>query len=165
MNKLSKTFYEKLNDFDVAMLVTRTQDGDLRSRPMAVAGAQDGGGVYFATSLDTEKVDEVEDFAQVNVSAQKKGVYLSASGKAEVVRDEAKIKELWSDTWRVWFPEGPQDPKLTLLHVQPSQGEYWDMRGTDALRFVLEAGRALLNEEPIQEDTIEHQKVDFSQAS
>jgi general stress protein 26 len=163
--KATDTFYDKINDFDIAMLVTRAESGELRSRPMAVAGVQEGGGVYFVTSIDAEKVDEVEDFAQVNISAQKKGVYLSASGKAEIVDDQSKINELWSKSWKVWFPKGPEDPKLTLMRVEPSKGEYWDMRGADALRFAFEAGRALINGEPIKEDIVEHQKVDFSQAN
>ena len=40
---------ELLEDFDAAMLVTRTGAGQLRSRPMAVADIERGGTMWFVT--------------------------------------------------------------------------------------------------------------------
>ena len=52
--------------------------------------------------------------------------YLSISGRAEVVKDKAKIEELWSPVLKAWFPEGLDDPHLCLLKIPVEQAEYWD---------------------------------------
>ena len=52
--------------------------------------------------------------------------YVSISGRAEVVRDPAKMEELWSPVLKAWFPDGLEDPHLCLLKVTAEQAEYWD---------------------------------------
>ena len=51
---------------------------------------------------------------------------MSVSGRAEIVRDKAKIQEKWSEPLRAWFPEGKDDPQIALIRVHPVRGEYWD---------------------------------------
>jgi general stress protein 26 len=51
---------------------------------------------------------------------------VSVSGKAEIVTDQAKVKELWSEGLRTWFPKGQDDPEIGLIRVHPQGGEYWD---------------------------------------
>src|SRR3954464_7761859 len=38
--------------------------------------------------------------------------YVSLSGSARIVKDAEKLKELWSEAFRVWFPAGLDDPEL-----------------------------------------------------
>ena len=54
--------------------------------------------------------------------------YMSVFGTAEVIDDMAKKKELWSPIAKAWFPEGVEDPDLTVLKVKPSEGYYWDTK-------------------------------------
>ena len=63
-----KHLIELIKDFDNAMLVTRAEDGGLRSRPLAIAEMQDSGLLYFATSVESGKAHEVEADPNVNVS-------------------------------------------------------------------------------------------------
>ena len=46
--------------------------------------------------------------------------------RAEVVRDRAKIEELWKPQLRAWFPEGVETPDIALLKVSVERAEYWD---------------------------------------
>ncbi|RYZ23644.1 MAG: MFS transporter [Chitinophagaceae bacterium] len=39
---------------------------------------------------------------------------------------ENKMKELWQPALKAWFPEGKEDPELTIIKVTPTKGEYWD---------------------------------------
>jgi general stress protein 26 len=131
-----------INNFKTAMLVTRTADGALRSRPLAVAECGSDGTIYFATSSESGKVNELEDDARVNVTMQNDNQYVSLTGLGEIVDDRALVERLWSEAWKVWFPEGKDDPSLRILVVHPDMAEYWDNSGTDGLRYVLEAARA-----------------------
>lgn len=45
-----------IREYSTGMLCTRTRDGQLRSRPMAIACVEDNGDVWFASSIDTPKV-------------------------------------------------------------------------------------------------------------
>ena len=43
-----------------------------------------------------------------------------------MVKDRAKIEELWNPILKAWFPEGLDDPSLCLLKVTVEEAEYWD---------------------------------------
>lgn len=164
---MTETQAERLDEliarFSHAMLVTRAHDGTLRARPMAIAEHHDEAGLYFSTDRGSEKIDEIEAEAQVAVTMQGDGRYLSLSGRAEPVTDRRLIEKLFSPSWKLWFPEGPGDPNLVLLRVVPSHGEYWD-RGTsrNRLRFVVEAGKALAEGRTVDESKLSgHGKVNL----
>jgi len=155
-------FRELLEDFDHAMLVTRNAQGELRSRPMAVADIQPGGELWFITERHSGKIDEITKDSHVNVAMQSKFKFVSISGTATPVIDQAKVAELWNEAWRVWFPGGKDDPTLVLLKVHGEIGEYWDNSGTSGIRYLIEAGKAYLSGErprEVESDPKVHGKV------
>ena len=54
--------------------------------------------------------------------------YVSVSGRASVVEDDARKKRMWSKFAQAWFPGGPEDPDLALIRVQIEEAEYWNVR-------------------------------------
>ena len=126
-----------VKDIDFCMLTTADQDGTLRSRPMSTQQAEFDGDLWFFTAANTAKVEEVQRDHHVNVSYSdpEKNCYVSVSGTAQVMRDQAKINELWSPVLRAWFPKGPDDPNLALLKVTVNQAEYWDDTFISFLEF------------------------------
>jgi general stress protein 26 len=136
--------HDLLTEFGVAMLVTRTADGSLRARPMALAQAEPNGTLWFASDRHSGKVDELESDGHVAVTMQSKMKFVSLSGRATTVDDRAKLAELWKVEWSVWFPGGKDDPNVVLLRVDGSAGEYWDNSGASGVKYLLEAGKALL---------------------
>lgn len=162
MNEQIKDFYERLEEFDTAMLVTHATDGELRARPMSMADVGENGELWFVTELDSAKVDEIIADSRVNISLQDDDKYLSISGRAIIVRDRAKIEELWNETWKVWFPDGQDDPNLALLKIDATEGEYWDMEGMNKLKYLFEAGKALATGTQLEMDNDDmHNKVDL----
>jgi general stress protein 26 len=123
-----KKLAELIKDIDFAMLTTVEPDGSLRSRPMSTQQREFDGDLWFFTSADTPKVEEVEREHNVCVAYARpdKQHYVSVSGKARLVRDRAKIEELWNPAYKAWFPEGLDDPQLALLKVSAEKAEYWD---------------------------------------
>jgi general stress protein 26 len=128
---------ELIEDIDFCMLTTVDADGALRSRPMSTQQAEEDGDLWFFTSAQTGKVDEVAADSRVNVSyaAKQKARYVSVSGTAEVFRDRAKMKELWNPILKAWFPKGLDDPDLALLKVTVEQAEYWEDSSSSMVRF------------------------------
>jgi len=103
-------------------------DGTLHSRPMSTQRVETDGDLWFFTRASAPKVGEIEREHQVNVSYAKPGDqrYVSVSGRAVVVRDRAKIEELWNPVLKAWFPKGLEDPDIALLKVSAERAEYWD---------------------------------------
>jgi len=122
---------EKLKGFlegiDFAMLTTFA-DGKLHSRPMSTQELDENGDLWFFTSDDSRKIEEIERDNRINVaySDPDGNTYVSVFGTAEVIEDRAKIEELWSPIYKAWFPEGINDPKVCLLRVSVEDAEYWD---------------------------------------
>lgn len=131
-NKTREEAIEKLNDLikdiDFAMLTTIDTDGVLRSRPMATQKAEFDGDLWFFTSDKTHKTEEIDKDSRVNLSFANpdENAYVSVSGAAEIVKDKAKMEELWNPVLKAWFPKGLDDPTICLLKVTAEQAEYWD---------------------------------------
>jgi general stress protein 26 len=133
---------EKLNglikDIDFAMLTTVDTDGVLRSRPMSTQEAEFDGTLWFFTSDKTHKVEEIERDNRVNASyaEPKDNVYVSVSGMASIVKEKAKMEELWNPILKAWFPKGLDDPNICLLKVDVEQAEYWDSPSSTLVQIV-----------------------------
>ena len=159
MKETKSHLFDVLEHFDTAMLCTRQPDGTLRARPMAVAEAQRNGDLWFVTSVETGKIDEVLNDSGVVAAFQSKTRYLSISGRAEIVGDETLIARLWQEAWREWFPQGKDDPRLVLIHVRATEAEYWDRSGAKGLRHVFDAAKAALKGERADGRDEEHGRV------
>ena len=73
-------------------------------------------------------MDEVGKEHQINLSYSEPDdqLYVSISGRANLVRDKAKAEALWQPALKAWFPKGVEDPDLALLKVEVEKAEYWD---------------------------------------
>ncbi|HXG84688.1 MAG TPA: pyridoxamine 5'-phosphate oxidase family protein [Pyrinomonadaceae bacterium] len=127
-----------VEDIEFAMLTTVDTDGVLRSRPMATQKAEIDGDLWFFTNDKTHKAEEIERDNRVNVSyaEPKDNVYVSVSGAAEIVRDKAKMEELWNPILKAWFPDGLETPGICLLKVNVEQAEYWDSPSSALVQVV-----------------------------
>jgi len=120
---------EIVKDIDFCMLTTIDENGDLHSRPMSVNGEIDpDGDLWFFTYGSSHKVVEIEKTPKVNASFANPGDYrfVSISGTAELVRDRAKIEELWKPQFKAWFPNGTDEPDIALLRINVEKAEFWD---------------------------------------
>jgi len=159
-----KKLAEMIKDIDFAMLTTVAEDGTLHSRPMSTQRVEFDGDLWFFTRASAPKVGEIEGEHRVNVSYAKPEDqrYISVSGRAVVVRDRAKIEELWSPELKAWFPEGPEDPDLALLKVSAERAEYWDSPAS-AVAHALSFVKAIVTGTPANPG--ENEKIELKQSA
>lgn len=149
---------ELIEGIDIAMLTTVGPDGWLVSRPLSTQAASfDGERLWFFTEADSPKVAEIRRRKKVNLGYASKdaNTYVSVAGEARVVRDRARIRALWSDAMKAFFPKGVDDPNLVLLEVAVRSAEYWTGPRTGIgklLAFV--AARVTKKEEVMGENRI-----------
>lgn len=121
-----ETLHDLIEDIEIAMMTTRRPDGHLVSRAMATQKRAPGADIWFVTSQDTMKLEELEGDPHVNLSYYKDRTreWISVSGIATLSRDRATIGKLYARDWKAWFPEEgdprhgtPDDPRLVLIGV------------------------------------------------
>ncbi|HEY4162631.1 MAG TPA: pyridoxamine 5'-phosphate oxidase family protein [Dongiaceae bacterium] len=150
--------YDIIKDFNNALLVTLS-NGRSHARPMAVAEIRRDGDVFFATSLQSPKIAEIEANPEVIVTFQSGSQFASISGNAEIVRDRALVDKLWSEAWKVWFPGGKSDPTLCLIRVDAREGEYWDNAGAQGIKNAYKMAKAYMQGKTPGIDEKQHAKV------
>jgi len=133
-----KKLGELIKDIRIAMLTTVDENGSLHSRPMATQEAEFNGDLWFFTDSTTPKVREVAREHQVNISYAQPddNRYISVSGTAEIVKDKAKMEELWNPALKAWFPKGLEDPNIVLLKTRVEKAEYWDFPSSTLVQLV-----------------------------
>ena len=118
-----------IKDARIAMLTTVSADGSLVSRPMGVQDVDFDGDLWFFAEEGSHKVHEVEGGSPANAAFSDSTAWVSVSGRAEVVRDRAKIAELWGASAEAWFPDGPETPGVVLVVLRGETAEYWHAKG------------------------------------
>lgn len=158
-NQNIKKIGELIAGIDIAMLTTAGEDGRLFSRPMATQKVDFDGDLYFFTYDNSPKSVEIQHDAQVNVaySHPSKNDYVSVSGHAQIVHDQAKMKELWNPIYNAWFPQGLETPHIALLKVTAESAEYWDSPSGLVASVIALAQNALGGEKKIGD----HAKVEL----
>jgi general stress protein 26 len=111
----------------VGMLTTRFTGG-LRARPLEARTDRYTGIIWFVIDSRGTKDDEIN--AENNIGLvfidEDSCAYLSITGSASVICDPAKAREIWKKTDDVWWPDGPNDPNVRVLRVEPITAELWD---------------------------------------
>ena len=112
--------------------------GSAAARPMNVRKVDDQGNLWFLSADDSHKNDELAHDPRVTLYFQGSphSDFLQLNGRATVSRDKAKIKELWEPVIKTWFTEGIDDPRITVIKVEPSDGYYWDTKHGNAIASV-----------------------------
>jgi general stress protein 26 len=156
----TERFKELVEDIDFAMLTTRDEQGKLVSRPMSTRQMDEHGDLWFFTAEDTKKVAEAEEhqvgLAYADVKAQR---YVSVAGRASVVHDDAKMKELYSPALDIWFEQGLETPGIALLKVSPVEAELWEPAHG---KLVMAASmlKALVTKDTPDDDTTNHARIE-----
>lgn len=89
--------------------------------------------LYTATSKDTHKTEDVEQnpYTHILLGYEGEGVgdeYVEIEGKV-IESDDKSIKEkVWNEHLEPWF-DGPEDPKLVILQINPEQIRLMNKKG------------------------------------
>jgi general stress protein 26 len=104
-------------------------------RPMSVREVDDAGAIWFLSASDSYKNQELaaDPATTLYFQADAHAGFLALDGRAEVLTDRARIKDLWNFMLRTWFTEGEDDPRITVIRFVPESGYYWDNKHGNAV--------------------------------
>jgi general stress protein 26 len=110
----------------------------ISARPMTVQKVDDAGNLLFLSATDSKTDAEIKGDALVHLFFQgsKYSDYLNVYGIATLSQDKTLIKELWNPILKTWFTEGEDDPRISVISVEPTEVYYWDNKHGNAVAFV-----------------------------
>ncbi len=117
-------------DGQIGMLCTFTADNAMDTRPMGTLQVAADGTLYFFSQKDSHENQQIlaNPAVQLIYANPSKNEYMSLDATASISHDQPKIDELWMPLCKAWFPEGKDDPRITLITVTVNGGRYWDTK-------------------------------------
>lgn len=156
--------WELIKDTRFGMLTHRHSDGQLHSHPLTTQNksVDEGATLYFFVPKDGDIARHVASDASVNVAYANTDAdsYVSVTGNASLLEDQAKKEELFTAMAKAWFPAGVTDPNLGLLAVRILDAEYWDVDDSKMVQLFKMAKAAITGETP--KNLGEHKKLNVS---
>ena len=134
----TQKIWDLIRNEHTAVLVTVGTDGSLDSRPMGCVQKEFDGTLWFLTFKESPKILEIAENQHALVSYARPSDYefISISGRARIVDDRAQVHALWSEGFRVWFPDGPESPNIALLALDVEVAKAWT-KPASALTYAL----------------------------
>ncbi|WP_046176013.1 pyridoxamine 5'-phosphate oxidase family protein [Domibacillus indicus] len=89
--------------------------------------------LYTATSKDTHKTEDIEQnpYTHILLGYEGEGIgdtYVEIEGKVTESDDEGMKEKVWNEHLEPWF-DGPEDPKLLILKIDPEQIRLMNKKG------------------------------------
>ena len=158
------TLWTLIKDIKFGMLTHRHSDGHLHSTPLTTQNKADdeGTALYFFISRKSEIAACIAKDGTVNVAYAHPGDdrYVSVSGDASIVEDQAKKDYLFTSFAKAWFPGGATDPNMALLQINIGHAEYWDVKESKMMQLAKMAKAAITGEPP--EKMGDHKEMNLS---
>jgi general stress protein 26 len=147
-----QTLWNLIKDIKFGMFTHRSQAGMMHAHPLTTQNksVDESATLYFFIPNNGEIAKAIATDPQVCVSYADPGSdsYVSASGDASLVQDQAKKEELFTSFAKAWFPGGATDPNLGLLTVRIRHAEYWDVDESKMVQLFKMAKAAFTGDTP-----------------
>ncbi|TXR49988.1 pyridoxamine 5'-phosphate oxidase family protein [Phyllobacterium endophyticum] len=118
----------KMQEIDICMLMTHTDNGAIAGRPMSNnRDVEYDGDSYFFTWDKSRMTSDIEGNSKVALTFRgAKAFSISLEGEAELVRDKEAFREHWTSDLDDWFKEGVDTPGVVMIKVHATRAHYWD---------------------------------------
>lgn len=125
---------------------TRLNSIPQTTRPMSVQEVSDDGTFNFLSSTESNKNSEINIDPRVQLYFMNTSDYefLTIFGTATITKDKRTIDRYWNNMAKAWFPEGKEDPRVSVIQFAPSEGFYWDTKDGKLVSLIKIAASAVI---------------------
>lgn len=110
-------------------------------QPMTAFREAESGSIWFFTRDDTDLARAVAAEpgapAAFAYASKDQDLWASIHGRLSIHNDPERIRRWWNPVVAAWYPEGREDPHLTLLRLDAGEGRIW-VSTKGPIRFGLE---------------------------
>ncbi|HEX2561850.1 pyridoxamine 5'-phosphate oxidase family protein [Phenylobacterium sp.] len=110
-------------------------------QPMTAFPEPETGQIWFFTYKDTELADQVGQGAQAMFVLQTKKLWACIGGRLTQQHDRERMDRYWNPVVAAWYPQGKDDPRLTLLRLDADDAQVW-ISDVGPVKFAWEIARA-----------------------
>lgn len=110
-------------------------------QPMTAFAEREDGQIWFFTYNDTELVQQIGQGETAMFVFQTKALWACVGGKLTVQHDRARMDKYWNAVVAAWYPDGKDDPRLTMLRLDCDDAQVW-ISEAGPLKFAWEIARA-----------------------
>jgi general stress protein 26 len=105
-------------------------------QPMTAFCEPDNGEIWFFSRSDTELAQAVTEAGEAMfvVQAKDQGFQACVGGRLLQQLDQDRMRKYWGPVVAAWYPEGQNDPRLTMLRLDISDAHVW-LSETNPLAF------------------------------
>jgi general stress protein 26 len=101
----------------------------------------EGDTLWFFTRNDTDLVRQVAAGADAAFIFLDRKLQACVDGRLTLAHDPARIDRFWNAHVAAWYPDGKDDPALTLLRLDVTEAAVWITEG-GLLKYALEVAKA-----------------------
>lgn len=144
-HEAEEAFWKSLKSSNTGML--GLDRPGYHSQPMTAFREAETGTIWFFTRDDTDLARDAAapgQTAMFSYGAKDQKVWACIHGALSVHgRDREVIERHWNPVLAAWYPEGKDDPRLTLLRFDADDGRIWVSDG-GLMKFAFEIAKANL---------------------
>jgi len=121
-----KEFWKHLKNSNTGMLGL-DQPG-YHNQPMTGFREEETGTIWFFTRDDTDFARDVAVGGQTGMftyQSKDQEVYACIHGDLSIDQNRERIDRYWNPVLAAWYPEGKDDPHLTLIRFDGDDGRVW----------------------------------------
>lgn len=112
-------------------------------QPMTAFCEPDSGQIWFFSRTDTDLAQAIADGAEAMfvVQAKDQGFQACVRGRLTQQLDRDRMQKYWGPVVAAWYPEGKDDPRLTMLRLDLADAQVW-LSETNPLAFGFQIAKA-----------------------
>lgn len=109
------------------VLATVDEKGNPQLKAMIKTEAKGLKEFWFCSNTSSKRVIQIQKNSNASLYFHDEKTFegLMLTGMAEVSYDDAKRKEFWQDSMKIYYPLGCTDPDFALIKFTASKGNYY----------------------------------------
>ncbi|WP_291722244.1 pyridoxamine 5'-phosphate oxidase family protein [Bernardetia sp.] len=139
---------EMVKNQRICMFATHLSETPFSVCPMTAQEVSDEGHILFLSAANSDHNEKIllDPRVQLTFSNVSDNEFLSVYGKATISKNREKIEKIWEPLAKAWFPNGKDDPNLTIIEVFPEDAYYWDTKDGKIISMVKIVASAMTGE-------------------
>lgn len=94
-------------------------------QPMTAFAEPETGEIWFFTFKDTDLAEQTAQGGRAMFVFQARKLWACIGGRLSQQHDRTRMDRYWNPVVAAWYPDGREDPHLTLLRFDPDHGRVW----------------------------------------
>jgi general stress protein 26 len=129
-------------------------------QPMTAFCEEDGGSIWFYTRNDTDLARDTGagHTAMFCLMSKDQEFIACIAGRLALDHDRERIDRFWNPVAAAWFPDGREDPAVTLLRFDPEDAQVW-LSHANPVRFGFDIAKANLTKSQPDVGSREHLRL------